>query len=293
MFCAVYLPLNRFQAHFFIPAVSFLVNLFAVFPNLLFSAPEVCGRVFRLAFLDILLGHNYKFILYRVGIFDIAEASDDFAAVKGIIDCKFIIFYPIFRTLFNRPESVRRIDKLDRDRKRRLYRILFRNVLNAVISGHQSHIIFTGFIILIRYWKQVVFLHHIKSHAGIMHNIQGKVVQVDIPPCDREIVVVFFVILVFFVLSQAFFLCGFQRPVNGDEIALNQLPLIVRYLNLSDRAAEFLHHLCGEAFSGVRLYFCRNLCGCGLWYGATGSGRGFRCSGCHFTFLPDFDLLIL
>ncbi len=126
----------------------------------------------------------------------------------------------------------------------------------------------------------MVILHHVKPHASVVHNVQGKVVCVNVSPSDREIVVVFFMILVFFVLPHPLILCVFQRPVDSDEVTLDQPALVICHLNGPDRAAEFPHHLCRELFGVVRLYISR----C-LRRRASGDLRGFFCS-CHFSFLP-------
>ena len=47
------LPLDGFQAHFLIPAIGLLLDLFSVLPDLLGAAPEVGGRILGFALLNI------------------------------------------------------------------------------------------------------------------------------------------------------------------------------------------------------------------------------------------------
>ncbi len=129
----------------------------------------------------------------------------------------------------------------------------------------------------------MVLLHHVKPHAGVVDNIQRQIIQVHVLPGDGEGVVVL-VVPVIFVLPQAFFLGGLQGPVDGDEVALDQLALVVGDLDGSHAAAKLHHHLAGEPLGHIGLLLPLGLEGPGLGCGSgSRGGSGLRSLiGCHF-----------
>ena len=108
-----------------------------------------------------------------------------------------------------------------------------------------------------------------------MHDVKRKVCHIDVRPCDGNCVVVL-VVAVVLVLAYPLGFGGLQGAVDADEVALNELTLVLGDLEFPDAAGEFVNDLLHEALAHVRLR---------RFNGGTGRCDCLICRLCHIVFL--------
>ena len=266
MLCTENLADQGLAAHFIQPAFHGGVFLLAGFlvVNLFRASPELGACILGHTLPNGGHGHNNELVLGRVVIFKVAKAAHNVAAVKGVHDLELVGSDRVAAVLRVRGELVVAVNKLDRVRLGRALRIFQGNIADAVITGHQSHVIQIRSIVLVGNREQHIFALHIQAHAGIAHQVHCQVLEVDELPRYGDGFIIL-VVTVLRVLRHAVFLRRSQGAVNLNKIALDKAALEVRYFHLAAGAVgELGQHLFGEAGAdALGDGFCHCVFGCG------------------------------
>ena len=262
MLGAVDLPDECLAAHLVKPSLDLHLDLLPLavdslpfFPGA--ASPEIGACVRRFPLLDVLHAHDDQLVLPGIAVLDVAEASDNLSPVEGVCDLEIVPFHVVVAPPLVGSEIVALVDQLDGYGSRWLKRVFLRDVLDTVVPEHQVHVILVGLVVEVGDRRDEVRLHRVKAEPCVVDDIQSKVCHIDVCPGDRDFVVIF-VVIVPFVLADALRFCCLERPVHPDEVSLDELPLVIRDLELPDAPGEFLENLVHEALAHVRL---RNRCG--------------------------------